>query len=97
MTTPLFFSTVSIPIPEPILTPNPSRRTIFPVQFPQICELYKKAKASFGQRGRWTSLGTSLGTSPNGTLSPMFFPIGDGIIFENLASKLSNSLGECPL
>ncbi|RDX93782.1 Ribonucleoside-diphosphate reductase small chain C, partial [Mucuna pruriens] len=47
MTTPLFLSTLSITIPKPIVTPNPSRGTIFPVHFPQIWELYKKVEASF--------------------------------------------------
>jgi len=35
---------------EPLLTPNPKRFVLFPIQYPDIWEFYKKAEASF-----WTA------------------------------------------
>ncbi|KAM0022686.1 putative oxidoreductase [Helianthus debilis subsp. tardiflorus] len=35
---------------EPLLAPNPNRFCMFPIQYPQSCEMYKKAEASF-----WTA------------------------------------------
>ncbi|CAI9777260.1 unnamed protein product [Fraxinus pennsylvanica] len=35
---------------EPILAPNPDRFCMFPIQYPEIWEMYKKAEASF-----WTA------------------------------------------
>lgn len=35
---------------EPLLAPNPDRFCMFPIQYPEIWEMYKKAEASF-----WTA------------------------------------------
>lgn len=32
---------------EPILVENPNRFTMFPIKYPQVWEMYKKAEASF--------------------------------------------------
>ena len=40
--------------PEPLLEDNPDRFCMFPIKFPAIWEMYKKAEASF-----WTGEGTS--------------------------------------
>ena len=32
---------------EPLLAPNPDRFYMFPIQYPEIWEMYKKAEASF--------------------------------------------------
>jgi ribonucleotide reductase beta subunit family protein with ferritin-like domain len=36
---------------EPILAENPNRFTMFPIKYPQVWEMYKKAEASF-----WTGI-----------------------------------------
>ncbi len=40
-------------LPEPLLDHNPDRFCMFPIKYPQIWEMYKKAEASFwtGARG----------------------------------------------
>ncbi|RDX80902.1 hypothetical protein CR513_38487, partial [Mucuna pruriens] len=82
MTTPLFLSTLSIPIPKPILTPSRSRRTIFPVQL---------AEASF-----WMT--EEVRTFPNGTVSPMVKIHEGSIDSRNpCIIQFSNSHGELPL
>ena len=76
---------------EPILTPSNSRFTTFPIRYPDLWELYKKAVSSF-----WTVEEIDLGGDLkdwNG-LRPeeqhfikmvlAFFAASDGIVFENL-------------
>jgi hypothetical protein len=47
-------------VPEPLLDENPDRYCMFPIKYPQIWEMYKKAEASF-----WT--GKSWAARPAGT------------------------------
>ncbi|KAL6509167.1 hypothetical protein OROGR_022477 [Orobanche gracilis] len=79
---------------EPILTPNQDRFCMFPIQYPQIWEMYKKAQASF-----WTAEEVDLSEDLRHweTLTPderhfiklvlAFFAASDGIVLENLAGR----------
>ncbi|KAL6533486.1 hypothetical protein OROMI_027598 [Orobanche minor] len=79
---------------EPILTPNQDRFCMFPIQYPQIWEMYKKAEASF-----WTAEEVDLSEDLRHweTLTPdekhfikhvlAFFAASDGIVLENLAGR----------
>ncbi|MFS7968742.1 putative ribonucleoside-diphosphate reductase [Helianthus anomalus] len=79
---------------EPLLAPNPNRFCMFPIQYPQIWEMYKKAEASF-----WTAEELDLSqnhrqweTRTDGerhfiTHVLVFFAALDGIILENLAGR----------
>ncbi|GMH06850.1 hypothetical protein Nepgr_008690 [Nepenthes gracilis] len=79
---------------EPILAPNPDRFCMFPIQYPQIWEMYKKAEASF-----WTAEEVDLsadlrhweGLTPDEKhfVSHVlaFFAASDGIVLENLAGR----------
>ncbi|KAF4385730.1 hypothetical protein F8388_010286 [Cannabis sativa] len=79
---------------EPLLAPNPDRFCMFPIQYPEIWEMYKKAEASF-----WTAEEVDL--SQDNTqwenMTPdekhfishvlAFFAASDGIVLENLAGR----------
>ncbi|KAI3929593.1 hypothetical protein MKX01_025761 [Papaver californicum] len=79
-------------IEEPILTPNPDKFYMFPIQYPQIWEMYKKAEASF-----WTAEEVDVSQDQRQweALTPderhfithvlAFFASSDGIVLENLA------------
>ncbi|KAL3644049.1 hypothetical protein CASFOL_011981 [Castilleja foliolosa] len=79
---------------EPLLAPNPDRFCMFPIQYPQIWEMYKKAEASF-----WTAeeVDLSQDTQHWENLTPdekhfikhvlAFFAASDGIVLENLAGR----------
>ncbi|KAG0456610.1 hypothetical protein HPP92_024398 [Vanilla planifolia] len=80
---------------EPLLAPNPDRFCMFPIRFPQIWEMYKKAEASF-----WTAEEVDLShdlrhwehalTSEERhfvTHVLAFFAASDGIVLENLAGR----------
>ncbi|KAJ4974855.1 hypothetical protein NE237_008029 [Protea cynaroides] len=80
---------------EPLLTPNADRFCMFPIQYPQIWEMYKKAEASF-----WTAEEVDLSQDLrhwNETLTLdekhfvtyvlAFFAASDGIVLENLAGR----------
>ncbi|XP_010249023.1 PREDICTED: ribonucleoside-diphosphate reductase small chain-like [Nelumbo nucifera] len=79
---------------EPLLAPNPDRFCMFPIQYPEIWEMYKKAEASF-----WTAEEVDLsqdlrdwenlthGEKHFITLVLAFFAASDGIVIENLASR----------
>ncbi|KAK7377670.1 hypothetical protein VNO80_03099 [Phaseolus coccineus] len=79
---------------EPLLAPNPDRFCMFPIQYPQIWEMYKKAEASF-----WTAEEVDLSqdirhweTLTDGerhfiTHVLAFFAASDGIVLENLAGR----------
>ncbi|CAM8960891.1 unnamed protein product [Rhodiola kirilowii] len=79
---------------EPLLAPNPDRFCMFPIQFPEIWEMYKKAEASF-----WTAeevdLSQDLRHWENLTYDEQhfikhvlaFFAASDGIVLENLAGR----------
>ncbi|MQM23933.1 hypothetical protein Taro_057003 [Colocasia esculenta] len=80
---------------EPLLAPNPDRFCMFPIKYPQIWEMYKKAEASF-----WTAEEVDLSHDLRHwehTLTPderhfvthvlAFFAASDGIVLENLAAR----------
>ncbi|XP_072950570.1 ribonucleoside-diphosphate reductase small chain-like [Typha angustifolia] len=80
---------------EPLLAPNPDRFSMFPIRYPSIWELYKKAVASFwtteevdlSQDTRHWDL--SLSSDDRHFISHVlaFFAASDGIVLENLASR----------
>ncbi|EXC33366.1 Ribonucleoside-diphosphate reductase small chain [Morus notabilis] len=79
---------------EPLLAPNPDRFCMFPIQYPEIWEMYKKAEASF-----WTAEEVDLSQDvlQFEALTPdekhfithvlAFFAASDGIVLENLAGR----------
>ncbi|XP_030450487.1 ribonucleoside-diphosphate reductase small chain [Syzygium oleosum] len=79
---------------EPLLAPNPDRFCMFPIQYPQIWEMYKKAEASF-----WTAEEVDLSQDLRHwdaltgderhfvTHVLAFFAASDGIVLENLAVR----------
>ncbi|AAO89322.1 ribonucleotide reductase small subunit [Vaccinia virus WR] len=79
---------------EPILAPNPNRFVIFPIQYYDIWNMYKKAEASF-----WTVEEVDISKDINdwNKLTPdekyfikhvlAFFAASDGIVNENLAER----------
>ncbi|BFG27122.1 hypothetical protein CerSpe_133960 [Prunus speciosa] len=79
---------------EPLLAPNPDRFCMFPIQYPEIWEMYKKAEASF-----WTAEEVDLcqdlrhwelltpGEKHFITHVLAFFAASDGIVLENLAGR----------
>ncbi|KAK4478015.1 hypothetical protein RD792_017280 [Penstemon davidsonii] len=79
---------------EPILMEQSQRFCMFPIRYPQIWEMYKKAEASF-----WTAEEVDLSQDMKQweTLSPSekhfishvlaFFATSDGIVLENLAVR----------
>jgi ribonucleoside-diphosphate reductase beta chain len=79
-------------IQEPILKDNPNRFVIFPIQYPDIWEMYKKQQASF-----WTAEEIDLKDDRFEELTPQeqhyikhilaFFAASDGIVNENLAEN----------
>ncbi|KAJ9683242.1 hypothetical protein PVL29_019003 [Vitis rotundifolia] len=69
---------------EPLLAPNPDRFCMFPIQYPAIWEMYKKAEASF-----WTRQWENLTSDEKHFISHVlaFFAASDGIVLENLAGR----------
>ena len=84
---------------EPLLTENPRRYVILPIQHNAVWEMYKKAMASF-----WTAEEVDLSRDLQDweNLKPnerhfvshvlAFFAASDGIVNENLAMNFSNEL-----
>ncbi|XP_074320886.1 ribonucleoside-diphosphate reductase small chain-like [Silene latifolia] len=85
---------------EPLLAENPDRFCMFPIKYPQIWEMYKKAEASF-----WTAEEVDLSSDLrhwSDTLTPderhfithvlAFFAASDGIVLENLASRFMKEI-----
>ncbi|KAL9162875.1 hypothetical protein ABFS82_06G006300 [Erythranthe guttata] len=79
---------------EPLLTPNQDRFCMFPIQYPQIWEMYKKAEASFWTAEEvdlsqdlrhWETLSTDEKHFIKHVLA--FFAASDGIVLENLAGR----------
>ena len=80
---------------EPLLKENPSRFVVFPIQYTDIWQMYKKAEASF-----WTVEEVDLGRDLKdwNTLSRQekhfishvlaFFAASDGIVNENLVKYI---------
>lgn len=85
--------------PEPLLTSNPQRFVIFPIQHPEIWAMYKKAESSF-----WTAEEVDLSQDIKefDTLSDnekhflthvlAFFAASDGIVNENLVMNFNNEV-----
>ncbi|KAK1281526.1 hypothetical protein QJS10_CPB22g00638 [Acorus calamus] len=85
---------------EPLLRPTPDRFSMFPIRYPQIWEMYKKAEASF-----WTAEEVDLSQDHlhwSQTLTPderhfishvlAFFASSDGIVLENLALRFMSDV-----
>eukprot|EP00743_Colponemidia_sp_Colp-15_P004556 GILK01004911.1.p1 GENE.GILK01004911.1~~GILK01004911.1.p1 ORF type:complete len:376 (-),score=67.51 GILK01004911.1:114-1088(-) len=84
---------------EPILAENPGRFVLFPIKYPKIWEMYKKAEASF-----WTAeeldLSADLKDWERLTHNEKhfikhvlaFFAASDGIVNENLAQKFATEV-----
>lgn len=79
---------------EPLLAPNPDRFCMFPIQYPEIWEMYKKAEASFWtaeevdlsqDMRHWESLTGDEKHFISHILA--FFAASDGIVLENLAGR----------
>jgi len=77
---------------DPILRPNPNRFTVFPIEYPSLWELYKKAQMSnwtaeeidFSKDMEdWESLSDNERHFIKTILA--FFAASDGIVFENLS------------
>jgi len=81
---------------DPLLVENPRRWVMFPIQYPQVWEMYKKHEASF-----WTAeeIDLSQDTKDWDTLSTneqhfikhilAFFAASDGIVLENLSGAFA--------
>jgi ribonucleoside-diphosphate reductase beta chain len=93
-------STVAVTITEPILKENVNRFVLFPIQYPAIWDMYKKAEASF-----WTAEEIDLSKDLNDWENRLndnerhfikhvlaFFAASDGIVNENLACRFSNEV-----
>lgn len=79
---------------ETILQPNPHRFCMFPIKFPSIWEMYKKAESSFwtveevdlsDDTAQWEALTSDERHFIKHVLA--FFASSDGIVNENLASR----------
>uniref|UniRef100_A0A8C9QAT9 Ribonucleoside-diphosphate reductase subunit M2 n=1 Tax=Spermophilus dauricus TaxID=99837 RepID=A0A8C9QAT9_SPEDA len=95
--------TLKVPAPsvedEPLLRENPRRFVIFPIEYHDIWQMYKKAEASF-----WTAEEVDLSKDIQHweSLKPeeryfishvlAFFAASDGIVNENLVSVKKSSL-----
>jgi len=84
---------------DPLLMENPHRWVMFPIQYPEVCEMYKKHEASF-----WTAeeIDLSQDLKDWDTLSASeqhfikhvlaFFAASDGIVLENLGSQFATEV-----
>jgi len=81
---------------DPLLRENPSRFVMFPIQYPQVWEMYKKHEASFwtaeeidlSQDNKdWDTLSTNEQHFITHVLA--FFAASDGIVLENLSGSFS--------
>ncbi|KAL5717568.1 ribonucleoside-diphosphate reductase [Ranunculus cassubicifolius] len=79
---------------EPLLASNPDRFCMFPIEYPQIWEMYKKAEASFWtaeevdlsqDQRHWETLSTDEKHFITHVLA--FFAASDGIVLENLGVR----------
>lgn len=84
---------------EPLLTPNPHRFVMFPIEWPEIWRMYKKAVASFWtveevdlsrDLEHWAALKADERHFIKHVLA--FFAASDGIVNENLASRFMNDV-----
>merc|ERR1711920_781913 len=84
---------------DPLLIENPRRWVMFPIQYPEVWEMYKKHEASF-----WTAeeIDLSQDTKDWDNLTDSerhfikhvlaFFAASDGIVLENLAAQFSTEV-----
>jgi ribonucleotide reductase beta subunit family protein with ferritin-like domain/glutaredoxin len=85
---------------EPILEDNPLRFTLFPIQYPDLYDMYQKALASF-----WTPQEVSLAEDVSDWTAKLsdddryfikhvlsFFAGSDGIVMENLAGNFAREV-----
>lgn len=84
---------------EPLLRENPNRFVLFPIEYPDIWKMYKKAQASF-----WTAEEVDLGKDMadwhkmNAQEQEFikhilaFFAASDGIVNENLVERFVSPL-----
>lgn len=79
---------------DPILCPDPERRSLFPIRYPKVWEMYKKHKASFWtveevdlsqDMKHWEALSDDEQHFIKHVLA--FFAASDGIVNENLATN----------
>merc|ERR1740138_1913575 len=84
---------------DPLLMDNPQRWVMFPIQYPEVWEMYKKHEASFwtaeeidlSQDNKdWEKLTDSERHFIKHVLA--FFAASDGIVLENLASQFSTEV-----
>jgi ribonucleotide reductase beta subunit family protein with ferritin-like domain len=84
---------------DPILVPSLSRFTTFPIRYPDLWNLYKKAVASFwtveeidlaGDLKDWDKLNSDEQHFIKTVLA--FFAASDGIVFENLDLNFTNDV-----
>merc|ERR1711988_619140 len=84
---------------DPLLMDNPRRWVMFPIQFPEVWEMYKKHEASFwtaeeidlSQDNKdWEKLSESEQHFVKHVLA--FFAASDGIVLENLAGQFSTEV-----
>ncbi|XP_022653434.1 ribonucleoside-diphosphate reductase subunit M2 B-like [Varroa jacobsoni] len=85
---------------EPLLRENPNRFVLFPIEYSDIWQMYKKAQASF-----WTAEEVDLGKDMSDWKNRMkpqerefikhilaFFAASDGIVNENLVERFSQEV-----
>lgn len=85
---------------EPMLTDNPNRHVLFPVQYPSIWNMYEKALASFWTvneidfAGDCQQFDNDLSDNERHFVKNVlaFFAASDGIINENLARNFSDEV-----
>merc|ERR1719298_85263 len=84
---------------DPLLMDNPRRWVMFPIQYPEVWEMYKKHEASFWTAEEidlsqdlkdWEKLSGSEQHFIKHVLA--FFAASDGIVLENLASQFSTEV-----
>ncbi|KAL0434490.1 UNVERIFIED_CONTAM: Ribonucleoside-diphosphate reductase small chain A [Sesamum latifolium] len=84
---------------EPILMDQPQKYCMFPIKYPQLWEMYKKAEASFWTAEEvdlsqdvqhWETLSRSEKHFISHVLA--FFAASDGIVLENLAARFLNDV-----
>jgi len=84
---------------DPLLKENPRRFVMFPIQYPEVWEMYKKHEASFwtaeeidlsSDSKDWENLSDSERHFVKHVLA--FFAASDGIVCENLAGQFSTEI-----
>merc|ERR1712107_700625 len=84
---------------DPLLLENPRRFVMFPIQYPEFWEMYKKHEASFwtaeeidlsADNTDWEKLTDSERHFVKHVLA--FFAASDGIVLENLAGRFSTDI-----